>query len=561
MIKKINKKILFTIVMFFLIIVFFSNTIYAYTHNEVTISIVTNEEEGRKTSDVIADLRKLGCKLDSLYDGKMKIDTTIKFEKKQTEVSGDDDGGRAKSTTYYYVKIGNSDTIKLTENQFEKFGGSGKTEGASWKIVLQVKYQANEHGKDDNEDQLVQGYKIVTTDIYYGDNIPELPDYEGEKIDVDRKSQSEVVKDTFGIVFKLVDFAKAFEHNPGGTLGCLACDVIINTLGDICQTFANFFQTGFVVGESITETIRPKLLPVFTYDYLVSNPGYDKYTNVAKAEPSEGYDGVNRIKIENQEYGFTEETKIPVAIVDFEALARNKVSNLDANFLIDDKNDTHSVIWRTLRNAVAVIIRIVIFLSAAFLLTILIINAIAIATSSITPIERKARIDSIQNFAKAVFMLIGTVVIMAIGIYSNIMIFNIVDNAKNTNEIETNELPIRVYVEEARYSFSTTTTGYMRYMASIDNVDKAKEKAKYSFTYLMMAIFNLFFAILMFIRMLAIFGLAIIGPLIVIQDVIQDIIPIAIVQINYRTWAIWFLMISVFQALMAIGCAILKITI
>ena len=468
------------------------------------------------------------------YKEIMKLHTEISYDKNHQKTISIGTG------EYQYKKT------NVSENNLERYGRKSGDTSTTWEVVLIAKAVHNVISEGTKQIEQVK----VTAIYPEGDPIVDKIE-EGEVVETGKTKEDKIV-DAWNSLF---DFANAFEHNPAGTLTCLACDVTINLLGDICQTFANFFQTGFVKGDTLAETIRPKLLPVFTYDYLKDNPGYNDYTNVSKEKPKEDFKGEI---IEKNNYGFTDETKIPVVIVDLEAIARNKINTIDANFFVEDKDETHSSIWIFLRNTVVIIIRIVIFLSASLLLTVLIINAIGLASSTLTPAKRKKKINIIQNFVKSVIMLVSTVVIMAIGLYLNQMIFNVVDGSTATSYSETKELPMRVYVEEAGYTFSTTTTGYLRYMASISNVDKAEEKTKFAFTYLIYAISNLLLTLIMFARMIAIFGLAIIGPIIVIQDVIQELVPIGIVRISYKKWATWFLLISAFQALLAAGYAILN---
>ena len=526
--------------------------------SSIDANIYSETVFSKDSSDVVTFLRENFQYNGSTLPKQIKYHTTFSIQ----GTSNGNGGTTGKYTIYINTASGKKLQIGKDINEQEAKNTYGLPDNVNpytsptWEGNIVLEMRAGTGSSTEGWKYEVHVVKIDTQNDLADIKIDES-NFGDQAIEEQEKKEDEV-ENTLNNLKSLWDFVQAFTHNPVGAIVNLFCDAIINLIGDICQTLANFFQTGFVVGNTVGETIKPKPIPVFTYDYLKANQGYNQYTNVSTEEPKGEYDGTNRIKIANEGYGFTQATKIPVAIVDFESLAKNKVSNLDANFLIEDKNQTHSVLWRTIRNAVAVIIRIIIFLAMAILLTMLIINALAIASSAITPIERSERIGGIHDFAKAILMLVGSVVIMAIGIYSNLMIFNIADNSKNTNKIQTNELPIRVYVEEAGYSFSTTTTGYIRYMASIDNVDMFGEKAVYSISYLGMAALNLFLAVIMFARMIIIFGLAILGPLIVIQYALQRMVQVKIIPINYQTWAIWFILISAFQALMAIGYVIVK---
>ena len=75
------------------------------------------------------------------------------------------------------------------------------------------------------------------------------------------------------------------------------------------------------------------------------------------------------------------------------------------------------------------------------------------------------------------------------------------------------ELPIRVNVEDT-YSFSTTLTGYVGYLASTTNVDSFFPKFIWTLSYLFLTILNLIFVFAMIARIILLWALAIVGPLI-----------------------------------------------
>ena len=152
-------------------------------------------------------------------------------------------------------------------------------------------------------------------------------------------------------------------------------------------------------------------------------------------------------------------------------------------------------------------------------------------------------------------MLIGVVVIMALGIYGNRAFLDDVDFENN------DELPIRVNVkdrhrgvEEGIYSFSTNMTGYVRYMAQISNVDLYQEKALYTFAFILLAWVNLLTVIFMAIRMAAMLVLGVIGPIIVIQYLLnrrENAMKL------YMDWIDCYVGMAAIQIAMAIVCKII----
>ena len=546
------------IIAFFLIIMYliFSIRINVYAvESEIHANIYSKTVFEKDATDVVTFLRENFQYSGNGLPKQVKYHTTF-------SIKGTSDGRGGTTGSYsIYINTASNQKLQIGENISEedaksKYGlpNDANPYSAEWPGNIVVEIAAGMGSSTEGWKYEVNVIKIDTDHDLANIQIDEGL-FDNEAIE-EQERQEDSIQDTVGALKSIKDFIESFLHNPVGAMVNLLCDVVINLFGDICQTLANFVQTGFVIGNTTVETLKPKPVPVFSYNYLIMNQGYNDYTNVSTEEPAEYND--TTIKIENEGYGFTPDTKIPVAIVDFESLARNKISNLDANFFVEDNDQTHSAFWRAIRNFVVVTVRILIFLASALLLTLLIINAVNLASSTITPIERSKIIEGFEEFAKIIFMLIGTVIIMAIGIYSNQMIFNVVEGSNDTNTAETKELPIRVYVEEAKYSFSTTDTGYTRYMASIDNVDMYEKKAFYSVSYFGMALTNLIIAVIMLARMIMMFGLAIMGPLIVIQFILNKFIEVKIIPISYQKWAIWFIALSMIQTLLAIGYVVMK---
>ena len=88
-------------------------------------------------------------------------------------------------------------------------------------------------------------------------------------------------------------------------------------------------------------------------------------------------------------------------------------------------------------------------------------------------------------------------------------------------EEESYELPIRVNVEDV-YSFSTTITGYVRYLSLTIDVSEWMQKSVYTILYIILAIVNLVFVILMLARTFLVLFLAILGPVIAALNVFRN---------------------------------------
>ena len=453
-------------------------------------------------------------------------------------------GSQPKS--YKSVKIGGQEVggINLTDDDIKRmYGWDGKSTSWDASIIVSKK----------DENYQVQGNRYLNLKIdklFTGNDIEKVND---ETIDTspmelskleDQENAEEMVDnivekvgDVKDAILGAVDFAKNFAHNPVGTLMTLLLDGV-GGIADVIQSINNLFQilpeTGTLEGNK------------FELDDLQKNSTLNKYTNVSK-----GYKAGNKadwqekaIDLQNKNEGFNDKTKIPLTVVDVYTMAANKISAFDANFLVIDSNRHSSgSVWITIRNVFVLIIRVIIFIVAAGLMTSLIWNGIQLSSSTITPVNKQKHMNGVQNFATSVVMLLGTVVIMALCIYANQMFIG--DLASGDNP----ELPIRVNVEEAKYSFSTTRTGYLAYKAQIENVDMWQTKGIYTILYLIFALRNLFLTLVMLFRMIVMFILAIVGPIIVLVHAWgkDEWAPL-----TYTDWALLYLGVASIQIILAL---------
>ena len=166
-----------------------------------------------------------------------------------------------------------------------------------------------------------------------------------------------------------------------------------------------------------------------------------------------------------------------------------------------------------LRNIVAALVKLGIYGTASILLVSLIWSGINIVRHTFDNPEAQA--DSkkvIEKLANAVFALIGTILVMAICIYANEGVLKFI------GESDTYELPIRVNVDGV-YSFSTTFAGYARYMSTTSDPDEGLQIIGSAFEYMVLAFANLFIAIIGIARVLCVWILSIVGPIMSVKYV------------------------------------------
>ncbi len=322
------------------------------------------------------------------------------------------------------------------------------------------------------------------------------------------KNANDVIDKTVRGYESLKEIVKNFQHNPVGTILSLVID-LIRALGDGIQWLANLIQSP--VKHFFVEYSRD------TLETEGEKGDLNQYTRVSYYKKGDAKDWQKVIDIEktdDQDNRFDEDTKIPVMIGDIYNVAVGHIDVFDINFLKVSKANKKNTAWMVLRNFVANLIHISFYIACATLLVNLILGGITIVKSSFDNPEQQAeakrRIDSLGT---SVATLIGTVVIMALSIYGSNQIFSGLDNTKNV------ELPIRVNVEGAGYSFSTTAAGYFKYMSHFNDVDEWIEKGFYTLGYIVLALLNLLMIVVMLLRMLALWILAIAGPLIAVLSV------------------------------------------
>ena len=362
------------------------------------------------------------------------------------------------------------------------------------------------------------------------------------------KMGAEAIKGLYDAGKGAVDIAGNFSKNFWGTLITMALDTLVRPIGDIAQSIANLIQTA-----TCQDPDDKHLL--YTREELDQNENVNKYTNVKDYKKDDGKSWQKIINIPinpNEDSEFDDTTSIPVLQGDIYNIAIGHVDFLDVNFLTGnmDKEENNSRLdkfWLMLRNFAVLLMRIAIYIACAIILITLFTFAIRIAIHSIDSPEEEAECkEGLMKLAKSIIMLIGTIVIMGLCIFGSRSVF------QSAEQRDSYELPIRVNVENAGYSFSTTVSGYLRYVSNISDVDRYAEKTLYVFSYIAFAAINCVVVVFMLVRMFALWFLSILGPIISAFTVFDIELPI-----SYGSWVSAYVWLSMIQVVLAVGYMIL----
>lgn len=337
-------------------------------------------------------------------------------------------------------------------------------------------------------------------------------------------------------------FADNYKKNKIGTLLCYFLDFLRMILGDFPQFIINMIQT--LPDKTITNWQL-----MYTSEELAKDGeqgDVNKYTQVSKYTEGQGKEWQEIIDVKQngaKDERFDEENEIPVIIADIYNMAVGHLDFLDVNFLTPDK-DIHKEgsKWMILRNIVSTFIHISIYVASSILIISLIITGIQIVLANFkNPEEVAEHKERLEKFATSIAMLVGSVVIMSLCIYSSGAFFDSID------QTDSDELPIRVNVESAGYSFSTTPTGYARYMAGIKDVNEYTEKAIFVISYIVLVWVNVAMLVIMLIRTLGIFVLAMVGPISAVLSIFNIEGPV-----NFNRWVSLYIRLSIIQIFLAI---------
>lgn len=394
------------------------------------------------------------------------------------------------------------------------------------------------------------GWDIKINEIYAGPDSKEadynygnsLPKNQGNVIDIDINSPSQAATEPIKKALNAVTtFADNYKKNKIGTLLCYFFDFIKMTLGDFPQFVINMIQT-----ESDGTLSNWQLM--YTKEELTKDGekgNVNKYTQISnynEGQKKEWQEVIDIKKEDSSDERFDEETEIPVIISDIYNMAVGHIDFLDVNFFTTDGKHKADSKWLKLRNIAAMFIHISIYLGSAILVVTLIINGIQIVLSNFRNPEEVAEYkERFEKFGTSVAMLVGSVLIMSLCIYSSEAFFDSLEQTK------TKELPIRVNVEAAGYSFSATPTGYVRYMAGIKDVNEYFEKGVFVVVYIALVWVNVVIIVIMLIRVVGLWGLSIVGPITAVLSIFNIEGPV-----NFNRWVSLYVRLSLIQVLLAI---------
>ena len=387
-------------------------------------------------------------------------------------------------------------------------------------------------------------YNAYVSNCYKGDDFdPEKDGWGGEK------AMTKIIK----AIKKVVDTAKSVANwiselvdNPGGKITTVLMDGVLfiadafQYWGSVFQTLGDNTATDFTVTYSYDDLVKDgqgediKKNKTKNSEKAIGNR--DKYTKVSGYEESETKSWQKEIVLDKEtESAYTKDIEIPVMVGDIYNAIVNHIDFFDTNFLTGNKDteeDKKTLVhkegstWLILRNFATTAIHVTIYIASAVLILALIYYGIRLVGQTLdNPGARAEYKKGLENFSKSLFMLIGSIVIMALCIFGTKALCQ--DLGNRTSK----ELPIRVKVENAEYSFSTTYTGYIRYIAGIEDIDQALRKAVYTMAYLVLAILNFIAMLGMAVRFLALLALAMIGPLTAAMHVFGRR-----AFIDYRSW-------------------------
>ncbi len=416
-------------------------------------------------------------------------------------------------------------------------------------IVATVPYTGQEEGNK-------KTYKIEVTDVYSGWTSKDEISGTGTVVDIGNPPKTEEEETSVETSDGLAGLWKLLLN-------------ILRLVPDLIQMMVNSLQSGWgSVGytPAALEKIKNEEISAEeqgTVDALAGNVNnYVMYKKGGEGEhkPNQKYivipAGITTTdpidgSTETVNYEFSkDETEIPFISTDLFTLASNKVSYIDANFF--EKTGNKSDLWLSLRNIIASIVHATMYVAIGCMMVALIYNGVILVKGSITQnsvnAEMKSR-ERTQRVFKGFTLLIGTILFEALCIYSNEMFLGYFIDSEDTSL----EGPIRVYVEmqegETGYSFSTTPTGYFRYMSEINNDALVGKKGMYLLWYTITVIANALFLIAMFVRMIIMMGLAAISFFIVVYYLFCKDEEVALRQ--YKSCMTTYLVFTLIQVALA----------
>ena len=517
---------------------------------------------GDDRSSIVEKLKAMGYSGDSL-NREMALKSTdeqkVGFEimtvngkKYNVKIKGTPDGAIApKAGGYKYSELKDLFGLEADESSLK--------EGYFWEanIILRT--------GDEKRDDVLTYRPLYIKAVFTNSDADKIDEekIDDTKVDIGSADINHGIEKTVSMVDKIKKWANSLGDHPIEELIIRAQNAIL-AIFDGLQIFIDNIQTqpdhtsqdeevtysyteleddgkGEDISEVSTEETQKGIGNRDKYTKVSEDPDYDKYSTY--------------IDIDDSEY--TASLKIPVMVADFCNVATGKIDFFDANFLTGDKtkknvkgiNGNEEVlkheegsVWRAITDVVKTLTRLIIYIVSAILLTLLIWHGVHVVGSQArnNPIKMEEHKSALKNFFSAVLLLVSSVVIMALCIFGSDYI---VSSLEFDDEYE---LPIRVNVEGA-YSFSTTLTGYARYMASTDNWQKTATKVSYTVAYAVMVLMNVIVVGVMGIRIFILWFLAILGPIFAIMCLINEN-----GKVRYQGWIFLYVSFSALPILLGV---------
>lgn len=558
-----RKKILVIIILISIFFSIFTNNIQAKeASSDISLYLSHGNDMGGQPDvnkqDILKTLRENYDYTGDLTK-EIRIDTTVTIL---------EDGSNPK------IKIGNIERIVSKKELVEKYGfdESWGDNTKTWKITL----VADVPESDKFTTSLAYGnmivYQIKAKKIYSYLKDEDAPNLNLNQENVDwkdikspeRTTSEDLSKIGSAAIDKGKDIATLLAE-----LGKDALGVFLKILSRGIRYLADSLQGEMnklcIIKDGVSEESESKVM--YSYTELTGGENefnfsvLDKYTRVADSggklswqkeitvkndEETEGFernqdeDSINRI--------VNEETKIPVIPTDIYGMAMGKIDVLSTNFIKDSDDEKTNDFWKYLKDKFSLMVHITLYLSVAILLSTLIYHGICIVFGTFDPAKRVEHIEGIKRFAISLIIIIGTILFMEICAYGSRVFLE--KEEMYTNGKLTDEMPIRVEVNKV-FSFSTNATGYFRFMA-ISNSSSAQ--FIYTLTYTILVLFNFIFLIGMFLRMLAMWILGMVGPILATTRALNLEKKLSF---NYEKWIKVYFGLAMMQVILAIAYKII----
>ena len=282
--------------------------------------------------------------------------------------------------------------------------------------------------------------------------------------------------------------------------------ILFETLGDGIQVGLNYIVGDTSLENAMKNLTKSKSDIQADYDLnkemQVTNPNTEYVPN--EDDDSSEYNSIGEKNISSTQYNkkgqletvYSSNTKIPITPVDFYSTS---VALFDINFL--DTNNSGNI-WKTIVQTAS---RIIMYIAAVLIITMIIWRAILLVYSSIrenpeTSYESRRIMD---NIFKSILLLGSIYVFMIILMKFYNEVQKLLLNGNKSIYL------LRINVENV-YSFNTNIVGYWKYLALNQNVYAS---LGYSFLYFIVEILNALWYGVMLFRSIVIGVIIILAPL------------------------------------------------